>query len=146
MATKPDIIKAAKDAGVAGDRHTPTAVAVSPGVWARELSTLRISDLFRTLPGLPGHWAQVQAQVNAGNHYFFQTTITGPGFNDGGKTSDEGKGIIAFLADAIVGAADAAAFDFPVMQMKFTSDSAFLKIARVNGRLDIKSSPGNRKA
>ncbi len=146
MATKPDSVKAAKSAAINADRHAPTGVAVSPGVWARELSTLRISDLFRTLPGLAGHLAQIQGQVNAGNHYFYQTTKLGGGFTDGGKTSDEGKAIIAFLADSIVSAAKAATFDFPFMQLSFTQDSAFLKISRVNGRVVISSTPGSQKS
>ena len=112
MSSKPDSIRNAKDAAQQGDRHAPTSVSDDFGLWARELSMLRISDLFKTLPGLAGHWAQIQGQVNAGNHYFFQTTSSGGGFNDGGKTSTDGRDVIAYLADAIVGAALEAGLTF----------------------------------
>lgn len=72
-------------------RHNPVMPANAAGLWARGLTTTRVADLFRTLPGLPGHWMQLQGAVDAGNDGFFSTTDFGAGRNDGGPTSAEGR-------------------------------------------------------
>lgn len=125
----------------AEDRHNPTMPNTAAGLWARGLTTTRVADLFRTLPGLPGHWIQLQAAVNAGNNHFFATTHFGGGFNDGGKTSEEGKQLITWIANAVIKAAEAARFDFPLQQLSFTRDMGWLKLMRVNGRVMVVSRP-----
>ena len=84
--------------------------------------------------------------MTRGNKHFFATKAEG-GYTDGGKTSAEGKKIIAFIADAIVAAAQAKTvnFDFSLRQMQFNSDMAWLKIERVGGQLKVKSTPGTKK-
>jgi hypothetical protein len=100
-----------------------------------------VADLFRTLPGLPGHWLQLQGAVNAGNRYFFNTTQFGGGRNDGGKTSEEGKELITWIANAVIAAAEAATFDFPMQQLQFTRDTGWLKLSRLGGRVIVHSRP-----
>lgn len=139
---KPQNLKGqTKHDAIAGDRHNPTMPQNSAERWARELTTTRVADLFRTERGLPGHWEQIQAAVNAGNHHFYNRTDFGGGFNDGGKTSNEGRMLIKWIADAVIASANAANFDFPMMQLKFTTDTGWLKISRVRGRVIINSRP-----
>ena len=130
-----------KHAAKAGDRHAPTMPNHNADLWVRELTSNRVSDLFRTLGGLPGHWQQIQGVVNAGNNHFFRTTQYGGGFNDGGRTSEHGKILIKWISDAIISAAKAANFDFQLMQLSFTQDTAWLKIRRVSGKVIVVSSP-----
>ena len=134
-------LRSAKAAAKGGDRHNMTRPDQQPAEWARQLTTLRVADLFKTLNGLPGHWAQVQAEVNAGNHHFYAVNQFGGGYNDGGKTSAEGKDIIKFISSAIVSAAKAADFDFGVQQLSFTRDMAWLKISRTAGNVTVHSTP-----
>lgn len=130
-----------KQRAIAEDRHAPTMPNTNAAVWARGLTTTRVADLFKTLPGLPGHWAQIQGLVNAGNAHFYTTTQYGQGYNNGGRTSDEGKQLIKWIADAIISAANDADFDFPLQQLRFTSDVGWLKIQKVNGIVLIRSKP-----
>jgi hypothetical protein len=140
--SKPLILKGSiKHKAIKEDRHLPTMPSTDAALWARSLTTTRVADLFLTLKGLPGHWMQIQLSINAGNKYFFQTTQFGQGRNDGGRTTEEGKQLIKWIADAIIGAAEDAPFDFPLMQMKFTDDLRWLKILKKNGRLVIASRP-----
>lgn len=130
-----------KHAAIAENRHNPTMPANAAELWARGLTTTRVADLFRTLPGLPGHWIQFQGAVNAGNNHFFTTTNFGGGRNDGGRTSEEGKTLITWIANAVIAAAEAATFDFPMQQLQFTRDTGWLKLSRVNGRVIVHSRP-----
>lgn len=113
------------------DRHAIAAPSVDRAKWARSLTTQRVSDLFKTLPGLDGHWTQLQGEVNRGNNNFVVNS----------KTDDEGKKLIKFIGDAVVAAAKAAKFDFPQHDLKFTNDMGWLKISRANGQVIIKSRP-----
>ena len=124
-----DELKAVKHDARAADRHAPARPADDAALWARTLTTKRVSDLFRTEAGLAGHWVQVQAEVNAGNRHF----------SENWRTTELGKQLIAFISDAIIKAAEKAAFDFPAQQLKFTSDTGWLKLERVNGRVVVKS-------
>ena len=131
-----------KHQALGADRHAPTMPNDEAGSWARELTTTRVSVLFRTLPGLDGHWTQIQGLVNAGNSYFFtKTYFTDNISNDGGATSEEGKELIKWIANAVISAAEASPFDFPLKQLEFTRDLAWLKIQKTGGRLIIWSSP-----
>lgn len=130
-----------KHDAIAEDRHNPTMPANAAGLWARGLTTTRVADLFRTLPGLPGHWIQLQQAVNAGNNHFYSVTNHGGGFNDGGRTSAEGRLLIAWIANAVISAAEAATFDFPTQQLQFTRDTGWLKISRQGGRVIVSSRP-----
>jgi hypothetical protein len=130
-----------KHDAIAEDRHNPTMPPNDPLLWARGLTTTRVADLFRTLPGLPGHWLQLQGAVNAGNNFFYTTTNFGGGLNDGGRTSEQGKHLINWIALAVIAAAKAATFDFPMQQLQFTKDTGWLKLSRVNGKVIVHSSP-----
>ena len=139
---KPQTLKGnVKHNAIGEDRHAPTMPATNAALWARGLTTTRVADLFRTLPGLAGHWIQIQGAVNAGNNHFFAQTQLGQGANDGGKTSDEGKQLIKWIADSIIAAAEKAPFDFPLKQLNFTRDTGWLKISKTNGRLLVSSRP-----
>ena len=146
MAKTPEI-RAAKGDAKQADRHDLGDPVADAAKWARALTTKRVADLFKTEKGLVGHWKQVQQEVTRGNKNFFATKTSPGGYTDGGKTSAEGKKIIAFIADAIVAAAKSKSvdFDFPLQQMQFTSDMAWLKIERVNGQVKVKSTPGTKK-
>jgi hypothetical protein len=123
------------------DRHLPTQPQDAPWIWARGLTTTRVADLFRTQAGLAGHWQQLQVHVNAGNNYFFTTTRFGEGYNDGGKTSEEGKTLMRWIADAIIAAAKEADFDFTIQQLQFTRDMGWLKLLRADGQVVVHSKP-----
>lgn len=69
------------------DCHNLARPAASGALWTRGLTTQRVADLFRTLPGLPGHWMQLQNEVNAGSRYFY-------GVQNGSVTTAEGKALI----------------------------------------------------
>lgn len=124
-----DELKAVKHDARAADRHAPARPADDAALWARTLTTKRVADLFRTEAGLPGHWTQVQAEVNAGNRHFTQQW----------RTTEQGKQLIAFISDAIISAARRATFDFPPQQLKFTADTGWLKIERSNGQVLVRS-------
>lgn len=133
--TKPDSLKGeVKAQAQQADRHNLARPNVNGALWARGLTTQRVADLFRTLPGLPGHWMQLQNEVNAGNRYFY-------GVQNGHQTTDEGKALIRWIADAVVGAAQKAGFDFPLQQLRFTADTGWLKLQRVSGRVMVLSRP-----
>ena len=139
---KPDALKGqVKHDARAGDRHNPTMPNHNAWVWARELTTNRVADLFSTLGGLPGHWEQLQNAINAGNNHFYAVTQHGGGYSDGGKTSEEGKKLITFISEAVIAAARNAKFDFPLHTLKFTNDMAWLKISRANGGVHTTSKP-----
>jgi hypothetical protein len=123
------------------NRHDLTQPNVDAVRWARGLTTQRVAQLFLTLQGLPGHWKALQDAINAGNRLFFTTANLGAGRNDGGKTSEVGKQMITWIADAVIAAAKEATFDFPPQQLKFTSDMGWLKLSRVNGKVVITSRP-----
>jgi hypothetical protein len=127
---KPDSLKDQKAAGKSADRHNIAAPAADRNAWARGLTTKRVADLFKTLPGLDGHWTQLQNEVNRGNNNFVGAD---------GKTDADGKKIIKFISDAVIKAADDADFDFPMQQLKFTKDMGWLKILREGGKLKVKS-------
>lgn len=138
---KPDILKGAiKHGAITADRHNlhPDEDAA---IWARTLTTQRVSNLFRTLDGLNGHWMQLQDAINTGNNHFFRRTDFEKGINDGGKTSEEGKILIKWISDAVIAAAKQATFDFPELQLKFTKDMVWLKLYRRNGNVTVKSRP-----
>ena len=98
--TKPDTLKGnIKVRLQAADRHNLERPDGDSALWARSLTTQRVADLFRTLPGLPGHWMQLQMQVNAGNHHFC-------GGQTGHQTTEEGKVLIRWIADAVIKAAE----------------------------------------
>lgn len=130
-ALRGDIKEQAREA----DRHNLVRPDVNGALWARGLTTKRVADLFRTLPGLPGHWMQLQNEVNAGNRYFYG------GIQNGSVTTDEGKALIRWIADAVVSAAEKASFDFPLQQLRFTADMGWLKLQRVSGRVMVFSRP-----
>ncbi|MDR8728529.1 hypothetical protein FEQ05_02866 [Burkholderia pseudomultivorans] len=133
--TKPDVLKGdIKSQAQEADRHNLARPAVNGALWARGLTTQRVADLFRTLPGLPGHWMQLQNEVNAGNRYFY-------GVQNGHQTTEEGKALIRWIADAVVSAAGQAGFDFPLQQLRFTADTGWLKLYRVGGRVLVLSRP-----
>jgi hypothetical protein len=139
---KPMMLKGAvKHGAINEDRHNPTMPAVSAELWARGLTTTRVADLFRTEPGLGGHWVQLQGAVNAGNNHFFVVTQFGLGFHNGGRTSDLGKTLITWISDAVIAAAEVATFDFTMLQLRFTSDMGWLKLSRENGRVIVTSRP-----
>ena len=139
---KDDMLKGGiKQQAKSADRHHATMPDESAARWARELTTKRVFELFKTPEGLPGHWQQIQQKVNAGNNHFFRTARYGEGRNDGGRTTEEGKVLMAWIADAIIAAAGAANFDFPTQQLQFTTDTAWLKISRVRGRVMVHSRP-----
>lgn len=146
MAKTPEL-RAAKGGAKQADRHNLGDPVADAAKWARGLTTKRVADLFKTEKGLDGHWKQVQQEVTRGNKHFFASKTSPGGFTDGGKTSAEGKKLIAFIADAIVSAAKSKSvdFDFPLQKMQFTSDMAWLKIERVDGKLKVKSTPGSKK-
>jgi len=146
MAKTPEI-RAAKGDAKQADRHNLGDPVADAAKWARALTTKRAADLFKTEKGLDGHWKQVQQEVTRGNKHFFATKTSPGGYTDGGKTSAEGKKLIAFIADAIVAAAKSKSvdFDFPLQQMKFNSDMAWLKLERVGGQVKVKSTPGSKK-
>ena len=114
-------------------------------LWARGLTTTRVADLFRTLPGLRGHWAQLQNAVNAGNNHFYSDpSHVVPGYGrvfEGGYTSPEGKELCRWIADAVISAAEQATFDFPLEQLEFTRDMGWLKLYRQNGQVILLSRP-----
>lgn len=93
MSKIPGLKGQTKHDAIAENRHHPTMPANAAGLWARGLTTTRVADLFRTLPGLPGHWIELQGAVNAGNNHFYTVTDFGGGFNDGGQTSQEGRAL-----------------------------------------------------
>ena len=128
---KPDEVKKKKQDARGADRHNLAKPDVDAAKWARSLTTKRVADLFKTEKGLPGHWKQIQQEVDRGNKYF----------QESGKTSKAGKVLCKFIADAIVKAAEKADFDFPLQQLKFTSDMSWLKISKEGKRLLIKSRP-----
>ena len=138
-------LKEQKHGARGADRHNLGDPVGDAAKWTRGLTTKRVSDLFKTEAGLGGHWKQIQQEVTRGNKHFFATADLGGGYNDGGKTSAEGKKMIAFIADAVVVAAKKSKFDFELQQMKFTQDMAWLKIERNKGRLKVKSTPGKKK-
>ncbi len=140
---KPNTLKAAvKHAAIAADRHNMNVHPdEDPAIWARTLTTGRVADLFLTLPGLNGHWMELQLAINAGNNHFFRRTDFENGINDGGKTSEEGKQLITWISDAVIAAAKKATFDFPEHQLRFTNDMGWLKISRVRGNVIVKSTP-----
>ena len=146
MAKTPEI-RAAKGDAKTADRHNLGDPVADAAKWARGLTTKRVADLFKTERGLDGHCKQIQQEVTRGNKHFFATKTAPGGYTDGGKTSAEGKKIIAFIADAIVAAAQAKTvnFDFSLRQMQFNPDMAWLKIERVGGQLKVKSTPGTKK-
>lgn len=144
MAKTPEI-RGAKGSAKQADRHNLGDPVKDAAKWARALTTKRVSDLFKTEKGLKGHWKQVQQEVTRGNKHFFATKTLPGGYTDGGKTSPEGKKIIGFIADAIVGAAKGSKIDFELQQMKFNNDMAWLKIEKVKGRIKVKSTPGKKK-
>lgn len=115
------------------DRHNIISPAeeADRARWARTITTLRVSDLFKTLNGLNGHWMQIQNEINRGNSRFVVRGVTG----------EEDKNYVRFISDAVVSAANDAGFDFPLMQLKFASDMGWLKIDRVNGRVTVWSRP-----
>lgn len=125
------MLKGVKHDAKEADRHAPTSPETDPALWARELTTQRVSDLFRTLPGLNGHVIQVQNLVNRAAKVF--GTPTG--------TSTVGKELFSYIANAVVRAAYDADFDFPKLEIKFTNDMAYLKISRQQGRVIIHSQP-----
>ncbi len=141
MQSKNNELRQAKEAAREGDRHNIVPPTQDSATWARTLSTQRVADLFKTPDGLDGHWQQIQQEVNAGNHHFFRVQDMGQGYNDGGATSIEGKTYIAWIAKAIIKAAEDAKFDFELKKMKFTSDMAWLKLSRQNGKVIVHSSP-----
>ena len=128
---KPNEVKGEKQAAKEADRHNITGPAADGPKWARSLTTTRVADLFKTLPGLPGHWTELQGEINRGNKHFVV----------GSKTTDAGKTLIKFIADAVVKAAENAKFDFPLQQLKFTGDMSWLKLERKNGKVSVKSQP-----
>lgn len=130
-ALRGDIKWQARDA----DRHNLVRPNVNGALWARGLTTKRVADLFLTLGGLPGHWMQLQNEVNAGNRHFYG------GIQNRGLTTDEGKVLIRWIADAVVSAAEKASFDFPLQQLRFTADMGWLKLHRVSGRVMVFSRP-----
>jgi hypothetical protein len=133
--TKPDSLRGdIKEQAQEADRHNLARPATNGALWARGLTTQRVADLFRTLPGLAGHWMQLQNEVNAGNRYFY-------GVQNGHQTTDEGKELIRWIADAVVSAAQKASFDFPLQQLRFTADTGWLKLQRVSGRVMVMSRP-----
>ncbi|HDR9484524.1 MULTISPECIES: hypothetical protein [Burkholderia] len=123
-----------KEQAQAADRHNLARPAANGALWARGLTTQRVADLFRTLQGLPGHWMQLQNEVNAGNRYFY-------GVQNGSVTTEEGKALIRWIAKAVVSAAGEAQFDFPLQQLRFTADMGWLKLQRVQGRVMVFSQP-----
>ncbi|MBR7965357.1 MULTISPECIES: peptide ABC transporter ATPase [Burkholderia] len=133
--TKPDSLKGdIKGQAQVADRHNLERPDGDSALWARSLTTQRVADLFRTLPGLPGHWMQLQMQVNAGNRHFC-------GGQTGHQTTEEGKVLIRWIADAVIKAAERATFDFNLQQLRFTDDMGWLKLHRVGGRVLVLSRP-----
>ena len=130
--TKPDTLKGNIKGGRPRIATTWSGRTVT-ALWARSLTTQRVADLFRTLPGLPGHWMQLQMQVNAGNHHFC-------GGQTGHQTTEEGKVLIRWIADAVIKAAERQ-FDFNLQQLRFTADMGWLKLHRVGGRVLVLSRP-----
>ncbi len=128
---KPDSVKDQKHDAKEADRHNITVPAADRDKWARTVTTQRVSDLFKTLQGLDGHWIQLQQEINRGNNNFVAN----------GKTDDEGKKLIKFISEAVEKAAKAASFDFPEHQLKFTADMGWLKISRAGGQVKVKSRP-----
>ena len=126
-------LRNAKHEAKKANRHNIISPAeeINRARWARAITTLRVSDLFKTLKGLDGHWMQVQNEINRANGKFIIH----------GTMNEEDKNYIRFISDAVVNAASDATFDFPLMQLKFASDMGWLKISRVDGRLEIWSRP-----
>ena len=123
-----------KDAAKArGVRHNPPLPGIYPELWLEVLSRERISDLFRTLPGLAGHWTTVQNEINSTHKAAF--------FVLNGATTQLGRTIYRAIANAIINAADDAGFDFPLQTLVFAPDVARLKIHRTNGHLEVESRP-----
>jgi len=116
-----------------GDRHNIASPGIYPEVWLEVLVRERVSDLFRTLPGLAGHWQQIQSEVNSTRKTAF--------FFDGGKTTDLGRRIYKAVGASIVNAADDAKFDFPEQVMVFNADIGQLRLSRSGGYLNLKSRP-----
>ncbi|MCX4029247.1 hypothetical protein [Spartinivicinus marinus] len=123
-----------KDAARIADRHNLIHPVEQPELWAKSVTRQRVSDLFRFNPNradnltpFTKHWQQIQQEVNrAVNGYSNIAT-------------EEGKSAFRDIATAIVKAARHAQFDFPEHTLKFTNDMPWLKIARVNGNLVIRS-------
>lgn len=49
--------------------------------------------------------------------------------------------LIAWIADAVIAAAEAAKSDFQMQTLVFTRDTGWLKIARAGGRVVVHSRP-----
>ena len=117
-----------------GDRHRIPDPNLFPDLWVEVLIQKRVVDLFRSLPGLSGHWEQIQASVNS--------TARSLHFWDGGKTTNTGRDRYARLAIAIINVADDAPFDFPMMQLRFNHhDVGYLKISKSSTKLVVHSKP-----
>ena len=126
----PDL-RAEKDSAKAANRHqivSPIPEATR-AAWARAVTTQRVADLFKTAGGLPGHWTQLQQEVNRGNNNFVV----------GGQTDLKGRELIKFISDAVEKAAQAATFDFPEQKLQFTNDMGWLKICRERGQVKVRS-------
>jgi len=132
MGRKPQKLKGPiKKAAIEADRHHPADPTTDPALWARELTTKRVPDLFKTLPGLSGHVKQIQDLINRANKHF--VTRTG--------TTSVGKELYRYIAHAVVMSASDAKFDFPRITLTFPFDMAHLKLSRESGRVIVHSQP-----
>lgn len=122
-----------KLAKMAGDRHRIPDPKLFPDMWLEVLIQTRVVELFKTLPGLRGHWEQVQALVNSakGSMHFY----------DNYQTTDLGKEKFGDLAVAIINVAADAGFDFPVQELRFTHDLAYLRLSKTKVQLKVHSKP-----
>jgi hypothetical protein len=113
------------------DRHHISDPYANPAQWAGSVIKTRVSDLFRTLPGLPGHAQQIQQEV--------QRVVSARNVATSMDGMD-GTGVMTLLGavesikSAIVSAAKAAEFDFPKFSMDF-GFGATMYLEKRGGRL-----------
>lgn len=95
-----------KHAAIAEDWHNPTMPANDAELWACGLTTTLVVDLSRPFPR-PSR--ALDSTTNGGQRrqqYFYAVSDHGGGFNDGGQTSAKGRLLIAWIANAVISAAE----------------------------------------
>jgi hypothetical protein len=122
-------LKQEKHTAKVANRHIIARPQDNAPEWARTITTLRVPDLFTTADGLPGHWQQIQQEVNSGIKQFTAN----------GKTTEEGKKLLRYIGDAIIKAAGDAQFDFQGQKMILADDMGWLKISRNQGIVNVTS-------
>lgn len=111
------------------DRHRLPAPQIFAQEWAAGLVKTRVSDLFSSLGGLPGHFIQIQTEVNR--------TRNGDFFVRNQQTTEKGKELYTLIGNSIISAAESANFNFNEKVLEFPGDFPWLKISKANMILKI---------